>query len=174
LKKKSTSTIEVAENQPAELSPQPYSLRRIRTGLIITMVGFVLFIIGAKPDIFSLDRSPVIGFIQIAVFEVGLAIICLGGFIGLMALWRRDKPSIVADFGIRFVATGYLICVFAGMADIFGFGSHLLPGIPYFGPLQSMGVLIGELVVAIGLIMLIPTPSLSTPRKTPVTPHQNA
>jgi hypothetical protein len=141
-----------------ETTVQPYSLRRIRTGLITTMIGLVLFVIGAKPDIFYLDRSPVIGFIQIAVFEIGLAIICLGGYISLMALWRRDQPSIMADFGIRFVATGYLICVFTGMADIFGFGSHLLPGIPYFGPLQSMGVLIGELIIAIGLIMLIPTP----------------
>jgi hypothetical protein len=145
--------------QITEPVPQPYSLRRIRTGLITTMIGLVIFIIGAKPDIFFLDRSPVIGFVQIAVFEIGLAVICLGGYISLMALWRRDQPSIMADFGIRFVATGYLICVFTGMADIFGFGSHLLPGIPYFGPLQSMGVLIGELIIAIGLIMLIPTPS---------------
>ena len=145
---------------PAELAPQPYSVRRIRVGLIVTMIGLVLFILGAKPDIFTLDRSPVIGFIQIAVFEIGLAVICLGGYISLMALWRRDQPSIMADFGIRLVATGYLIAVFTGMADIFGFGSHLLPGVPYFGPVQSTGVLIGELIIAIGLIMLIPTPAL--------------
>lgn len=132
-------------------------------GLIITMIGLFLFIMGAKPNIFTLDRSPVIGFVQIAVFEIGLAIICLGGYISLMALWRRNKPSIMADFGIRFVATGYVICVFAGMADIFGFGSHPLPGIPYFGELQSLGVLIGELVIAVGLIMLIPTPHYTAP-----------
>jgi hypothetical protein len=158
LKKKTPEKAAELHSQAAESIPQPYSLRRIRTGLITTMIGLVLFVIGAKPDIFTLDRSPVIGFIQIAVFEIGLAIISLGGYISLMALWRRDQPSIMADFGIRFVATGYLICVFTGMADIFGFGSHLLPGIPYFGPLQSMGVLVGELIIAIGLIMLIPTP----------------
>jgi len=170
--KKSTSND--IDNPVLEPFPLPYSLRRIRVGLITIMIGLVLFIMGAKPDIFALDRSPVIGFVQIAVFEVGLAIICLGGFIGLMALWKSNKPSIVADFGTRFVATGYLICVFTGMADIFGFGSHLLPGIPYFGPLQSMGVLIGELIIAIGLIMLIPTPSLSIPRRIPATPDQKA
>jgi hypothetical protein len=158
LKKKTAGNTPDPQAQATDNIPQPYSLRRIRIGLITTMIGLGLFVLGAKPDIFTLDRSPVIGFVQIAVFEIGLAIICLGGYISLMALWRHDQPSIIADFGIRFVATGYLICVFTGMADIFGFGSHLLPGIPYFGPLQSMGVLVGELIIAIGLIMLIPTP----------------
>jgi hypothetical protein len=174
VKKKLASPANLIPDSPVELAPQPYSLRRIRLGLIVTMIGLIIFILGAKPDIFGLDRSPVIGFIQIAVFEVGLAIICLGGYISLMALWRSHKPSITADFGIRLVATGYLICVFTGMADIFGFGSHLLPGIPYFGPLQSLGVLIGELVIAIGMVMLIPTPALSDLDPAGIPADQNA
>jgi hypothetical protein len=140
-----------------ETSPHlRYSKRRVRYGLSATLAGFVLFLLGAKPGIFSLDRSPVIGFVQIAVFLVGLALICIGGYIGLMALWKNRPPSISADFGLRFVATGYVICVFTGMADVFGFGSHPLPGIPYFGKWQSIGVLFGELMIAIGLLMLIP------------------
>ena len=47
---------------------RPYSRRRIRTGLTVTLVGFVIFLIGIRPGIFGLDRSPVIGFVQIAVF----------------------------------------------------------------------------------------------------------
>ncbi len=151
-----------AKSQPSaglELETSPhlrYSKRRVRFGLSATLFGFMLFLIGAKPDIFLLDRSPVIGFVQIAVFLVGLGTICIGGYIGLMALWKNRPPSITADFGLRFVATGYVICVFAGMADVFGFGSHPLPGIPYFGHWQSMGVLFGELVISIGMLMLIP------------------
>ena len=133
-----------------------YPMTRIRLGLIITLIGFLMFLLGARPAMFGLDRSPVIGFVQIAVFLVGLGVICIGGYISLMALWKNDHPSIAADFGLRFVATGYVVSVFTGMADIFGFGSHPLPGIPYFGIWQARGVLVGELIIALGFVLLIP------------------
>ncbi len=133
-----------------------YPMTRIRIGLAITLIGFLMFLLGARPALFGLDRSPVIGFVQIAVFLVGLGVICIGGYICLMGLWKNETPSIAADFGLRFVATGYVISVFTGMADIFGFGSHPLPGVPYFGIWQARGVLVGELVIALGFILLIP------------------
>jgi hypothetical protein len=132
------------------------SARRIRTGLFITLFGLLVFLLGARPALFGADRSPVIGFIQIAVFLVGLAFVCLGGYLSLMALWKDQQTSILADIGLRLVATGYVIAVFAGMADIFGFGSHPLPGIPYFGVWQARGVEIGQVLIAIGFLFLIP------------------
>ena len=54
---------------------------RIRTGLFITLIGLLVFLVGARPALFNLDRSPVVGFVQIAVFLVGLAIVCIGGYI---------------------------------------------------------------------------------------------
>jgi hypothetical protein len=135
---------------------KPLSRMRIRTGLFITLVGFFVFIVGAKPNWLGWDRSPVVGFVQIAVFLVGLAIICLGGYIGLLALWGGDQRSIAADIGLRLVSTGYVISVFAGMADVFGMGAHPLPGVPYFGKVQATGVVIGEIVIGIGFLMLIP------------------
>lgn len=133
-----------------------YPMTRIRIGLILTLIGFTMFLLGARPGIFGLDRSPVIGFVQIAVFLVGLGVICIGGYISLMALWKNEKPSIAADFGLRFVATGYVVAVFTGMADVFGFGSHVLPDVPYFGMWQARGVLLGELIIGIGFALLIP------------------
>ena len=135
---------------------RPLSRLRVRTGLFATLLGFFIFIVGAKPDWFGWDFSPVVGFVQIAVFLVGLAIICLGGYIGLLALWGRDQRTIAADIGLRLVSTGYVICVFAGMADVFGMGAHPLPNVPYFGPVQATGVVLGEIVIAIGFLMLIP------------------
>jgi len=135
---------------------RPLSRRRIRTGLITTLIGFLIFILGARPGIFGLDRSPVIGFVQIAVFLVGLALICIGGYITLIALWGSRPRSIAADIGLRLVSTGYVITVFAGMADIFGFGSHLLPAVPYFGPWQARGVELGQAIIALGFILMIP------------------
>ncbi len=61
---------------------------RIRLGIVFTILGFLLFLLGARPSIFGLDRSPVIGFVQIGMFLVGLAIMCLGGYISMMALWN--------------------------------------------------------------------------------------
>ena len=120
---------------------------RIRTSLFITLLGFFIFIVGAKPDWLGWDRSPVVGFVQIAVFLVGLAIICLGGYIGLLALWGNRQRSIAADIGLRLVNTGYVVCAFAGMADVFGMGTHPLPGVPYFGPVQATGVVLGEMLL---------------------------
>jgi hypothetical protein len=136
--------------------PAPYSRRRVRTGLILTLIGFVIFLIGARPAIFGLDRSEVIGFVQIAVYTIGLALICLGGYISLMAVWKDKTPSIAAEIGLRLVSTGYVVAVFSSMADIFGLGSHLLPNIPYFGPVQAAGVVIGITVIITGFLMLIP------------------
>jgi hypothetical protein len=131
---------------------------RIRFGLVTVILGLLIFVIGAQPGLFKLDRSPVLGFVQIAVFLIGLALICMGGFITLNALWNGRQKTIAADVGLRLVATGYVIAVASGMADVFGFGTHTLPNIPYFGPLQAVGVIIGEIVIAIGFLLLIPFP----------------
>ncbi len=129
---------------------------RLRTSVIMTLLGLLVFLLGAKPGWFSLDRSPTVGFVQISVFLVGLGIICLGGYIGLLALWKGKNRSIPADIGMRLVSTGFVISVFAGMADLFGFGSQPPPQVPYFGPLQASGVLIGLIVIAVGFLLMIP------------------
>lgn len=137
-------------------SPVRISHLRIRFSLILSAAGLFVFVVGAKPNWFGWDRSPVVGFIQISVFLIGLAMICWGGYVGLLALWGGGQRSILADIGSRLVATGYVIAVFTGMADIFGLGTQPLPMVPYFGPWQAAGVLIGQVVIAIGLLMMIP------------------
>lgn len=132
------------------------SYLRVRFSLIAVFAGLFVLVVGAKPDWFGWDRSPVVGFVQIAVFLIGLAIISTGGFMGLHALWGNTQRTIIADFGSRLVGTGYVISVFTGMADVFGWGSQPLPLVPYFGPWQAGGVLIGQAVIAIGMLMMIP------------------
>jgi hypothetical protein len=132
------------------------STARLRVGTITCLAGLFVFTVGARPDWFSWDRSPVVGFVQIAVFLVGLGLVCLGGYVGLLGLWKGRARTIVADIGIRLVSTGFVISVFAGMADIAGMGSQPPPGIPWFGPWQATGVLIGEIVIAVGFLMLVP------------------
>lgn len=132
-------------------------LRRIQFGLIIAVGGFLVLMVGAKPELFLLDRSPVLGFIQVAVMLIGLAFLCIGGYTALMGLWKGQRPSIAAEMGVRIISTGYIIAVFAGLADIFGLGSHPYPQfIPYFGVWQARGVQIAEGFIAIGILMMLP------------------
>lgn len=132
---------------------------RIRAGLVILAAGLLVFILGADPAIFNLDRSPITGFVQIAVFLVGLAFVCIGGYITLNALWNGREKTIAADIGLRLVSTGYVVSLGSGFADVFGFGTHTYPTIPYFGPWQASGVMIGEVIIIIGFVLLIPFPT---------------
>ena len=140
----------------SDTSPVRIPRFRKRFGLIVTFIGLLIFCIGTKPEWFNLDRSPVIGFIQIAVFLIGLGLICLGGYIWLSAVWGDDTRSIPADIGQRLIGTGFVISIFTGMADVFGMGSHLYPIPPYFGPLQALGVELGQVVIIVGFLLFIP------------------
>ena len=128
---------------------------RVRIGLVILSLGLIIFVLGVDPGLFGLDRSPVLGFVQISVFLVGLGLVCIGGYITLNTLWIGREKTIAADLGFRLIATGYVICVFSGMADVFGLGNQPLPMIPHFGPWQASGVIIGQVIIVAGLILLI-------------------
>lgn len=127
---------------------------RIRLGLIMAVVGYFIFLLGARPGLFGLDRSRVIGFVQISVFLVGLAFISLGSYLTLNAMWPNGKKTIAADIGLRLISTGYVVSVFTSMADIFGMGSHPLPDV-FFGPLQARGMELGMITIAVGFLLLI-------------------
>lgn len=131
-----------------------FSKNRIRIGLALAFIGYLVFLLGARPSLFGLDRSPVVGFVQISVFLLGLAIISLGCYLTLNAFWMDEKKTIAAEIGSRLISTGYVICVFTGMADIFGLGSHPLPNV-YFGPLQARGMALGMMTIAVGFLLLI-------------------
>lgn len=134
---------------------------RVRLNLIVTFIGFVIFILGIRPDIFQMDRSPVVGFIQITVSVVGLGILCLGGFLSMRSLWQGKPLSIAAEIGIRFISTGFVIALFSALADFFGFGSHPYPeSLPYLGEWQVLGIAIGEYIIALGFLLMIPFPRI--------------
>jgi len=133
------------------------SRTRINFGLGLTILGFLVFLLGADPGMFGLDRSPYIGFVQTATFSTGLALLCLGGFLCFKGCQLEESiQSLAQDVGIRLVATGYLISLISGMADVFGFGTQTWPALPFFGPRQAAGVVVGEIIIAIGFILYMP------------------
>ena len=131
--------------------------RRLNISLALCLSGFFIFLLGADPGLFGLDRSPLIGFVQTATFSTGLALLCLGGFISLKISQRPDRnQSLAQDIGIRLVATGYLVALISGMADVFGFGTQAWPAPPFFGPTQAVGVVAGEFIIALGFLLYMP------------------
>ncbi|GAP20654.1 hypothetical protein [Leptolinea tardivitalis] len=135
--------------------PLQHFRRQIRNGLILSFLGFAIFLLGARPSVYGLDRSPVIGFVQIGMFILGIGIMSLGAYVAMKALWKGKPTSIISQIGTRLMATGFVIIIFTGLADVFGLGSHRLPK-PFFGPLQSTGVQIGEFVIGVGIILMLP------------------
>ena len=130
---------------------------RVNAGVSISIAGFLIFLLGADPSLVNLDRSPFIGFVQTATFSIGLAMICLGGFLCFKACQNKESiQSLAQDIGIRLVATGYLISLVSGMADVFGFGTQSWPSLPFFGPTQAAGVIAGEIIIAIGFLLYMP------------------
>lgn len=144
-------------NNNRSKSKHRFSKTRVNIGLALTIVGFMVFLLGADPDMFGLDRSVYIGFVQTATFSTGLAILCVGGFLSFKACQLRDRiQSLAQDIGVRLVATGYLVSLISGMADVFGFGTQSWPALPFFGPRQAAGVIVGEIIIAIGFILYMP------------------
>lgn len=129
---------------------------RKRVGIATALLGMLLFLLGSAPNWFGLDRSPVVGFVQIAVFIFGLGLVTLGGYFTLDALWQDQPKNIAAEIGARVAGTGYVIALASGLADVFGLGTRPLPSVPFFGYWQAGGVLIGEVVIIIGFILFSP------------------
>jgi len=144
-------------NNNGNKSNHRFSNTRINFGLGLTVAGFLIFVLGADPGIVGLDRSLYIGFVQTATFSIGLAMLCLGGFISFKSCQQAESiQSLAQDIGVRLVATGYLIALISGMADVFGFGTQSWPSPPFFGPTQATGVIVGEIIIAIGFILYMP------------------
>lgn len=141
-------------------STQPKSangsaLRRL--GIILTVVGLLTFLLGADPGFFGTDISPVIGFVQVTVFSFGLLVLCLGGTLSLNSLWPPGRRTIIADLGLRLAWTGLVIALTSGMADVFGVGTRpLTESSTFFGYWQARGVLLGEVIIILGFLMMIP------------------
>lgn len=125
--------------------------------LVMDFIGLALFLLGMQPWIFGLDRSPVVGYLQVVVFLFGLGFVVLSSF-AMEKLFRPpDQPvTIREDVGARLCATGYVLVAVSSTADLIGLGSHPLPGSPHLGTLQSIGLFFGAAMIVVGLAMYHP------------------
>lgn len=144
-------------------SPATFPKYKVQIGLTFAFIGFFAFLTGLRPDLFGLDRGRNIGFVQILTILGGLGVMTWSCLDVLRSFWNGSEKTLLADFGTRTVATGYVISVFTALADAFGFGTNPLPAV-FLGRLQSRGLMIGIGIICLGLIMTI---RFKVPSQTP-------
>jgi fatty acid desaturase len=100
----------------------------------------------------NLRQSPQAGHLEVLAILFGLAAIGIAGALVLASLWKGRIKSFTYDVGLRLMAMGLFIALISDLADYIGIGAH--HQLPYFGPLQTAGVLLGEVVIAIGFVLM--------------------
>ena len=124
--------------------------------MTVVLAGLFLFILGVAPDLIGMDRSPVIGFVQVGTWLTGLAILLLGAYFAERVIRNGLENTLISEVGSRLIATGYVLVAAASLADFIGIGSHPLQNI-YFGPLQVVGVVLGILFSLVGVLLYWPS-----------------
>ena len=123
--------------------------------MTIVFLGLFFFVIGLDPDIIGMDRSPVVGFIQVGVWLTGLAMIVFGAYAAIRIIRNGMRLTLRSEIGERLIATGYVVAAAASLADFIGIGSHRIPEL-IFGPLQVLGLIVGLVTCLVGVILYWP------------------
>ena len=123
--------------------------------MTLVLVGLFLLIIGVYPNIIGMDRSPVIGFVQIGMWLTGLAVLLIGATMTVRVVRNGRANTLRSEIGLRLIATGYVFAVAASFADFLGIGAQGPPDIS-FGPMQAIGLAFGIVISLVGVILYWP------------------
>jgi hypothetical protein len=130
----------------------------IRIWIAFIVIGLLLFILGVYPNLIGMDRSPVVGFVQIGTWLFGLALLFFGSYAALRILHGKRPDSLRAEIGERLIATGYVVAAAASLADFIGIGSQRMPNLT-FGPIQVIGLVVGIVLSVVGIALYWPAKS---------------
>lgn len=125
--------------------------------ILIGTLGIMLALIGLFPSITGVEPKSGIGVLQILIILFGLALLIIAALIFVkVSFYSNMARNLAQDVAIRLSLTGLLMCSGAGLADVFGYGSHS-PGVeenlPYLGPWQAAGMATGFVVASIGVLI---------------------
>ena len=140
------------------MSSPPLTPRQVgwaRRWMTLVLIGLFVFIIGVEPDLIDMDKSPVVGFVQVGVWLAGLALLLVGSYATVFVVRNGRPNSLRADIGLRLIATGYVVAAAASLADFIGLGAQSMPEI-YFGPIQVIGLVVGVILSLLGVVLYWP------------------
>ena len=121
---------------------------------LLALLGFFVYLYNKATRFQTLSHYPIASPLEIFVLLAGLALAGSVGVFGLSAFWKNDPKSFTYDIGLRLVLMGELVGFISGLADYIGIGAH--HHLPYFGPLQTAGVYLGEALIAAGFLLMYP------------------
>jgi len=143
----------------------PAQVRRARRRMTLVLIGLIIFAIGVQPDLIGMNRSPIVGFVQVGVWLAGLALLLVSAAATVKVVRNGRPTSLRADIGTRLIATGYVIAAVASLADFISIGAHRMP-LPFFGQVQVFGLVTGVLASLLGLVLYWPR-KVESPEATP-------
>jgi hypothetical protein len=119
--------------------------------MTLAVAGLLVFAVGLEPDLIGMDRSPVVGFVQVYVWLCGLALALLSAYAAVRVIRNGRPASLRSDIGLRLVSTGYVVVATASLADFLGIGSHAIRTGLVFGRVQILGLVVGLVTSVVGL-----------------------
>jgi hypothetical protein len=127
-----------------------------QVGIALAALGGVLALMGLFPGMTGVNPTTGIGVVQVLLILTGYALLVTGTLIYLKVTFYLRVPSNLGQqIGIRLALTGLLFAALAGLADIFGFGSHSRTetGDIFLGGLQAFGIIASFMVSSFGVLM---------------------
>lgn len=128
--------------------------RLTQLGVFCVVLGGVILFLGLFPFAVGLDTTAGIGTTQIITMLTGLFLLVLGAYVVVYSTMHRGQERTLAHMiGVRLGLTGLVFASAAAFADIMGFGSHISSEGTLFGWLQAVGMMIGFLISALGVLV---------------------
>ena len=121
---------------------------------MLLLLAFFVYVFNRDTRLHMQSTNPIAVHLEILVLLIGMALIGSVGLFGLSTLWNNRPKSFVYDIGLRLVLMGNLVVFLSGLADYIGIGVH--HHLPYFGPIQTAGVFLGEALIAAGFLLMFP------------------
>jgi hypothetical protein len=94
-------------------------------------------------------------------------VVLIGAYASVRVVRNGRANSLRADIGVRLIATGYVAAVVASLADFLSIGSQHMPNI-YFGPVQTLGLILGVVTSLAGVLLYWPMGESDEPQAMPL------
>jgi hypothetical protein len=127
-----------------------------QVGIAVGILGGVIAFIGLFPASVGLEVASGIGVLQVLVIVAGMSIMISGAVLYVQTTYYAGiKHNLAQQIGIRLSATGLVISLTCGLADVFGFGSHLpTPDTrPFLGTFQIAALIGGFIIASVGVLI---------------------